>query len=112
MLDFLGRFALVLATGFIGGLIGSFVANPLVQFYDLRRRIRSRMHFYDNIAAVDGEDLRKARDDLRLLATDLLAFADTQPKTVGVLKRLRYDPEKAARSLVGFSNNLAVRRRY
>jgi hypothetical protein len=107
--DFLGHFIFVLATGFIGGLIGSFVANPLVQFYDLKRRIRSRMHFYDNIAAIDGDDLRKARDDLRLLGTDLLAFAETQPRTVGVLKWLGYDPEKAAHSLVGFSNSLATR---
>jgi hypothetical protein len=67
------------------------------------------MHFYDNIAPIDGEDLREARDDLRLLATDLLAFAETQPRTLGVLKRLGYDPEKAARSLVGFSNGLTTR---
>jgi hypothetical protein len=109
MWDILGHFSFVLGTGFIGGLIGSFVANPLVQFYDLKRRIRSRMHFYDNIKPVDGEDLRKAIDDLRMLGSDLLAFAETQPRTVGLLHRLGYDPEGAARSLVGFSKNLPLR---
>ena len=105
MWELIGQGVSVLVTGFIGGVFGSFVVNPLVQFYDLRRRVRSRMHY---IAPLEGPDLQNARDTLRSLSTDLLAFAETQPRVVKLLRQRGYEPELAARSLLGFSNSLAV----
>ena len=79
MWELIGQGLSVLVTGFIGGVFGSFVVNPLVRFYDLRMRVRSRMHY---IAPLEGPDLQNARDTLRSLSTDLLAFAETQPRVV------------------------------
>lgn len=109
MWESIGQSIATLVTGFVGGVFGSFVATPVGQFYDLRRRIRSRMHHFDNIAPMDGSDLQNARETLRALSTDLLALVETAPTVAKMLSWLGYDAELAARSQLGFSNSLAVR---
>ena len=109
MWGYIGGVVATLLTGFIGGVFGSFVSSPVAEFYRLRRNIRSRMHYFDNVQLIDRPDLRNARDSLRGLATDLLAFAETESPVVKLLSWRGYDLNGAARSLLGFSNSLTVR---
>ena len=117
---------LPLVTGAVGG-IGSwfataFIAEPLRQFYGMRREIVQAILDSENVVAprnergditknFTDEDKVRLRDTqlkMRQLSTQMLSLAFTQHLVVKWVKWLHYDPVEAGHSLIALSHNIAV----
>ena len=98
--------------GIIGGLVGwfatDFLARPIRQFFQLRGEICEAMVMFDNVRAGDLTRLKEAREAFRELGARMLAFAHTEWLGNWLIARLRYDPIKAGRSLIGVSNSIGT----
>jgi hypothetical protein len=112
----------------LGWVALEFVARPLRKFYDLRGEVIRRLTEYANVRArlqpypgapagtyeqlelseEEGERLNKARDVLRDLASQMVAFADNETCALYVAKAMRYDPKHAAEGLIGLSNKIDI----
>ena len=98
--------------GIIGGLVGwfatDFLARPIRQFFQLRGEICEAMVMFDNVRTGDLTRLKEAREAFRELGARMLAFAHTEWLGNWLIVRLRYDPIKAGRSLIGVSNTIGT----
>src|SRR6266700_2373491 len=98
--------------GIIGGLVGwfatDFLARPIRQFFQLRGERCEAMVMFGNVRAGDLKRLKEARDAFRELGARMLAFAHTEWLGNWLIARLRYDPIKAGRSLIGVSNTIGT----
>jgi len=105
--------------GIIGGFVGwfatDFLARPIRQFFQLRGEVCQTMVMFDNIRAMrNGEPnifdprLKEAQETFRLLGSRMLAFAHTEWLANWLIVRLRYDPVKAGRSLIGVSHSIGT----
>jgi hypothetical protein len=99
--------------GLVGWLVTSFFAKPLIDFYDLRRKVREEMLYTANIGAMHlQQESHKAEFDeafhvLRRLGARILAM-DIDPKwpLQLFLKRRGYNLAEAGGGLIGLANSL------
>lgn len=107
------------ALGGVGWMVTSFVAQPLRNFFDLRREVIHKSIVYDNVRAlqtakaqpVDLEEeevarLREAQDTFRDLAARMRAFALNGSFANQLVGLWGYDPMAASTALLAVSNIL------
>jgi hypothetical protein len=112
--------------GFTGGVVSwfvtEFIAHPFRRFFQMKSEIYQCVLFYGNVHAPidergkpsekftddDKTRLREAQSKLRQLAMEMQSFAATEYFAARLVVALGYHPMKAGRSLVGYSNSIAV----
>src|SRR5438045_3557546 len=114
-----------IAAAFISWIVFNTIGKPLLRFFDLRTEVRRTMILYDNVIArwrehenvrvlaMGDEDmtpdnferLQEAENQYRDLASQIRAFADTQPTCI-VLRWFGFDVRKASSGLIGLSNTI------
>jgi hypothetical protein len=115
-----------LAWGFVGGIVSWFVsafaAQPIHRFFQMRSEITQCILFYATVRAVGSERgdvtqgftendaalLKEAQSKLRDLAMQMQSFGATNCIASTLLRATGFDPMNAGRSLVGYSNSIAV----
>ena len=112
----------VATTGAFGWFALELVGRPIRNFFDLRRSVR-QMLFLANVAApqpretcVTSEqirqydtDLKNARETQRILrdlASQMLAFAESERAACIAIRPFGFDPSSAGSGLIGLSNTL------
>lgn len=107
-----------LVGGFLAFFLAEFVFRPVQEARQYRARVHSLLIFTANVALfqdqetgeIDGrqfERYQRSVEELRRLATDMLAFCYIYPRwTRYFLRRWQIDVKKASRHLIGYSNSL------
>ncbi len=114
---------IVAAAGAFGWFALELLGRPIRKFFDLRRLVRYQMHFVANVAVPqpretcvssaqiqqydqDLKDVREAQRILRDLASQMLAFSQSETAACIAIRPLGFDPSAAGRSLISLSNTL------
>jgi hypothetical protein len=99
-----------------------FIARPIVRFFQMRSEIVQCILYYSNVRAAASERgrvsenftdddmarLQEAQSKLRQLAMQMQSFAATEDIALRLVIVRGYDPLEAGRSLVGYSNSIAL----
>lgn len=113
----------VATIGAFGWFALELVGRPIRNFFDLRRTVRHQMLFLANVAApqpretcVTSEQIRQYDTDLknaceaqrilRDLASQMLAFAESERPACIAIRPFGFDPSSAGSGLIGLSNTL------
>jgi hypothetical protein len=112
----------VAATGAFGWFALELVGRPIRKFFDLRRLVRHQMHLANVTVPQPREtcvssaqiqqydqhlkDVRDAQRILRDLASQMLAFSQSETAACVAIRPLGFDPSSAGRSLISLSNTL------
>jgi len=113
----------VATTGAFGWFALELVGRPIRNFFDLRRSVRHQMPFLANVAApqpretcvtseqirqydTDLKNAREAQRILRDLASQMLAFAESERAACIAIRPFGFDPSSAGSGLIGLSNTL------
>ncbi len=97
-----------LALGAIGWWVTHWVANPIIEFHNLRRSIREELFFTEKVGDISEiDELRETQAVLRRLAArmDAATVAISGPFR-RYLKLRKFDLENAKEGLTGLSNTL------
>ena len=114
---------IVAAAGAFGWFALELLGRPIRKFFELRRLVRHQMHFVANVAVPqprdtcvssaqiqqydqDLRDVREAQRVLRDLASQILAFSQSETAACVSIRPFGFDPSAAGRSLIGLSNTL------
>ena len=113
----------VATTGAFGWFALELVGRPIRNFVDLRRSVRHQMLFLANVAApqpretcvtseqirqydTDLKNAREAQRILRDLASQMLAFAESERAACIAIRPFGFNPSSAGSGLIGLSNTL------
>jgi hypothetical protein len=113
----------VATIGAFGWFALELVGRPIRNFFDLRRTVRQQMPFLANVAApqpretcvtseqirqydTDLKNAREAQRVLRDLASQMLAFAESERPACIAIRPFGFDPSSAGSGLIGLSNTL------
>ena len=112
----------VATTGAFGWFALELIGRPIRSFFDLRRSVRHQMLSLANVPTPPREtcvtseqirqydtDLRNAREAQRILrdlASQMLAFAESERAACIAIRPFGFDPSSAGSGLIGLSNTL------
>ncbi|WP_065753022.1 hypothetical protein [Bradyrhizobium paxllaeri] len=113
----------VATTGAFGWFALELVGRPIRNFFDLRRSVRHQTLFLADVAApqpretcvtseqirqydTDLKNAREAQRTLRVLASQMLAFAESERAACIAIKPFGFDPSAAGSGLIGLSDTL------
>jgi hypothetical protein len=108
-------------SGVVSWIATDFVARPVRRFFQMRGEIFQCMLYFDNVRAPvseretttadfttdDAANLKEAQSALRRLDVQMQSFAATE-RLASMRVALKYDPMKAGRSLIGYSNRIGI----
>lgn len=101
--------------GIVAGAFGywftTFIMQPILRFRELRNKVLKDFIYYAQVINADGlnDEMQKLFQERilenRRSSAELLAATQDLPSWyLSYLKYKKYDPSKAAQSLIGFSN--------
>jgi len=116
-------FISVATIGALGWFALELIGRPVRNFFDLRRSVRHQMLSLANIPApqpretcvtseqirqydADLKNAREAQRSLRDLASQMLAFAESERAACIAVRPFGFDPSSAGNGLIGLSNTL------
>jgi hypothetical protein len=116
-------FISVATTGAVGWFALELIGRPIRKFFDLRRSVRLQLPFLANVPApqpretcvtseqirqydTDLKNTREAQRTLRELASQILAYAESERAACIAIRPFGFDPSSAGRGLIGLSNTL------
>ena len=116
-------FISVATIGALGWFALELIGRPVRIFFDLRRSVRHQMLSLANIPApqpretcvtseqirqydADLKNAREAQRSLRDLASQMLAFAESERAACIAVRPFGFDPSSAGNGLIGLSNTL------
>jgi hypothetical protein len=94
-----------------------FFVRPIRRFWQMRAESVERINFFGNLLThergaglgADAERTAEAMNTLRELGTRMLSFATTETLVVRLLRSLGFDPERAGRHLIAYSNTIMIK---
>src|SRR5947209_1634882 len=107
--------------GILGWFVANFVGAPLRWFFDLRERVHQQILLNsklgpteqvtdrwptDQMIVDERMKLEAAASQLRLVASELVAFAVARKVNTKLLDAMGYDVRSAGESLMGFANGI------
>jgi hypothetical protein len=116
-------FISVATIGAFGWFALELIGRPIRRFFDLRQSVHHQMLFLANVPApqpretcvtseqirqydIDLKNAREAQRTLRDLASQMLAFAESERAACIAIRPFGFDPSSAGRGLIGLSNTL------
>ena len=113
----------VATTGAFGWFALELIGRPIRSFFDLRRSVRHQMLSLANVPTpqpretcvtseqirqydTDLKNAREAQRILRDLASQMLAFAESERAACIAIRPFGFDPSSAGSGLIGLSNTL------
>ena len=116
-------FISVATIGALGWFALELIGRPVRNFFDLRRSVRHQMLSLANIPApqpretcvtseqirqydADLKNAREAQRSLRDLASQMLAFAESERAACIAVRPFGFDPSSAGSGLIGLANTL------
>jgi hypothetical protein len=116
-------FISVATTGAVGWFALELIGRPIRKFFDLRRTVRLQLPFLANVPApqpretcvtseqirqydTDLKNAREAQRTLRDLASQILAYAESERAACIAIRPFGFDPSSAGIGLIGLSNTL------
>lgn len=106
--DTLTRLVFPAALGALGWFFAHVVAEQLMEYYELRKKVHEEMKFIENIGRTNDEMFSNAVIALRRLAAQVLSLEETLHILPRAFLSWRgFDLARASRGLFGLSNNFS-----
>jgi hypothetical protein len=94
-----------------------FFVRPIRRFWQIRAEIVERMNLFGNLPThergadlkADAERAEETMNTFRQLGGRMLSFATTETIAMWLVRCFGYDPERAARHLIGYSNTIMIK---